>query len=489
MIKQNTSTFGVPSRYMASPHAQSGHSPKQSRRRGGSSTNKVIANKYSISNANHTIIDDNYSFSVYKYTVYDDANDTCEKIGQEKGFYGSYTYDNDNYSTFINGKCINDNREKYHNVCSEEKCCQGNDIIKEAEDDEGDSFTFSSVADFMEFSTFSSSACPDDAEAQMLQRRSSMSPADELFQDGKIRPLLQPITSSHHHPICSKPFLYQHASFNEFAAQYLACSNCNVIKQVENPDHPHKLPRHKELNPALSGKIDQESKELCADQLECRSNYAKCEHNHAECELVYADLPSENVSFSAPTYPTKENLANEQTIDLEGTPQDSPMLSTSQGSCCKRCQSLSRIFQTEDSEQVLEVQDLMVEDGITKGRLVLNYKRKTLQDLLSHEVKPKSKSEIMQKPCKMVHEKPILGLTIPKKDIVKSFHDVEGISSSAREKKSLSPPSNVKNGRKIEKLSPHELHYGSQKIQADRSKKTFLPYRPGLLGCIGYPPL
>jgi hypothetical protein len=35
--------------------------------------------------------------------------------------------------------------------------------------------------------------------------------------------------------------------------------------------------------------------------------------------------------------------------------------------------------------------------------------------------------------------------------------------------------------------SPHELHYTANRAQAEEmKKKTFLPYRQGLLGCLGF---
>lgn len=35
--------------------------------------------------------------------------------------------------------------------------------------------------------------------------------------------------------------------------------------------------------------------------------------------------------------------------------------------------------------------------------------------------------------------------------------------------------------------SPHELHYKANRAQAEElRKKTFLPYRQGLLGCLGF---
>ena len=42
-------------------------------------------------------------------------------------------------------------------------------------------------------------------------------------------------------------------------------------------------------------------------------------------------------------------------------------------------------------------------------------------------------------------------------------------------------------GKRRVPASPHELHYKAHRAQAEElRKKTFLPYRQGLLGCLGF---
>lgn len=53
-------------------------------------------------------------------------------------------------------------------------------------------------------------------------------------------------------------------------------------------------------------------------------------------------------------------------------------------------------------------------------------------------------------------------------------------------KKSAGKPANAVGKRRVPP-SPHELHYTANRAQAEElKKKTFLPYRQGLLGCLGF---
>ncbi|KAJ6305991.1 hypothetical protein OIU78_021339 [Salix suchowensis] len=61
-------------------------------------------------------------------------------------------------------------------------------------------------------------------------------------------------------------------------------------------------------------------------------------------------------------------------------------------------------------------------------------------------------------------------------------NSVQGSSSSSSGKK---PMNGI--GKRRVPASPHELHYKASKAQAEEMrKKTFLPYRQGLLGCLGF---
>ncbi|XP_057439044.1 uncharacterized protein LOC130730914 [Lotus japonicus] len=61
-------------------------------------------------------------------------------------------------------------------------------------------------------------------------------------------------------------------------------------------------------------------------------------------------------------------------------------------------------------------------------------------------------------------------------------------SSQAFSKKLTGKPSNgVAGKRRVPPASAHELHYKANRAQAEElRKKTFLPYRQGLLGCLGF---
>lgn len=58
-----------------------------------------------------------------------------------------------------------------------------------------------------------------------------------------------------------------------------------------------------------------------------------------------------------------------------------------------------------------------------------------------------------------------------------------GVTASAQERHYISSPL-----RRGVPISAHELHYTANRAQAEElRKKTFLPYRQGLLACLGYP--
>jgi hypothetical protein len=58
--------------------------------------------------------------------------------------------------------------------------------------------------------------------------------------------------------------------------------------------------------------------------------------------------------------------------------------------------------------------------------------------------------------------------------------------SSSWSKKMTGKPMNGIGKRRVP-ASPHELHYKANRAQAEElRKKTFLPYRQGLLGCLGF---
>ncbi|KAK7337697.1 hypothetical protein VNO77_18282 [Canavalia gladiata] len=60
------------------------------------------------------------------------------------------------------------------------------------------------------------------------------------------------------------------------------------------------------------------------------------------------------------------------------------------------------------------------------------------------------------------------------------------IHSTPKSKKVTAKPTNGV-GKKRVPVSPHELHYKANRAQAEElRKKTFLPYRQGLLGCLGF---
>lgn len=59
-------------------------------------------------------------------------------------------------------------------------------------------------------------------------------------------------------------------------------------------------------------------------------------------------------------------------------------------------------------------------------------------------------------------------------------------SSKASTKKAAGKPANGVGKRRVPP-SPHELHYTANRAQAEEMrKKTYLPYRQGLLGCLGF---
>lgn len=61
-----------------------------------------------------------------------------------------------------------------------------------------------------------------------------------------------------------------------------------------------------------------------------------------------------------------------------------------------------------------------------------------------------------------------------------------GGQSGSSGKKSAAKPRNGVGKRRVP-LSPHELHYTANRAQAEElRKKTYLPYRQGLLGCLGF---
>jgi hypothetical protein len=58
-------------------------------------------------------------------------------------------------------------------------------------------------------------------------------------------------------------------------------------------------------------------------------------------------------------------------------------------------------------------------------------------------------------------------------------------SSSSSSSSGKKPVNGV--GKRRVPVSPHELHYKASRAQAEEMrKKTFLPYRQGLLGCLGF---
>ncbi|KAK9136726.1 hypothetical protein Sjap_007320 [Stephania japonica] len=59
--------------------------------------------------------------------------------------------------------------------------------------------------------------------------------------------------------------------------------------------------------------------------------------------------------------------------------------------------------------------------------------------------------------------------------------------SNSGKKSTASKPANGVASKRRRPLSPHELHYTANRAQAEEMKKrTFLPYRQGLLGCLGF---
>lgn len=76
------------------------------------------------------------------------------------------------------------------------------------------------------------------------------------------------------------------------------------------------------------------------------------------------------------------------------------------------------------------------------------------------------------------------------------FWSTISFSPAAKEKKGNGPqkpkkvagkPTNGVGKRRVPASSPHELHYKANRAQAEElRRKTFLPYRQGLLGCLGF---
>lgn len=151
-----------------------------------------------------------------------------------------------------------------------------------------------------------------------------------------------------------------------------------------------------------------------------------------------------------------------------------------EGVACRRSRSLSplRVFHMDD-------QQMQPIDG---------------DDFLPSPISDAHKQRSVQEP-----RKPRRGKTL--QELIDGSDCGEfrwrGIKSAEKssEKKSKGAPSlhrrasmpNNKTGAlssspKHQPLSPHEIHYTSQRAQADQLKrKTSLPYRHGILGCLGFP--
>ncbi|MCO5572728.1 hypothetical protein L7F22_026487 [Adiantum nelumboides] len=467
------------------PSSSSSHSPP--------SHHHFLTNKYRITHTNHTFFEHNCTYKINHFTIDDDCILIHNQFTSKSANATNYSLPGLNHPLsdanhpLQEHKCINiDTNYAEQETTDCNKSAAGNGTLAalrnvekldidnyvqlpnttphcSMDHDEAaakDNFTFSpSVADSMEFFQFVKSSSGHASEAG--ERISVMSHADELFKDGKIRPLLPSVISI------------------DGSRNQLSVNDClsdrrawDILPSMGSREGSLISPNHETDS---GGRIDErmEQKDIDDDQ-----------------QIMLLDtLPFKFLSLYTPASPVRELLVTNGTFDHNEEQARQGIISPEQSEMItnyhfKRCRSLTQAFPNEDSnEQISEERQGSLRKPLNGGRkgggIQKSKRRTTLEEFIKQEENLNAEQNQGQS-----------GLKTSDKNV--SNCDCEVLKRSL-----LAPaPINLPQlwplpsiDKKVTPPSPHGVHYTFQKTQAERMKrKTFLPYRPRLLGCLGYPP-
>ncbi|CBI36924.3 unnamed protein product, partial [Vitis vinifera] len=109
-----------------------------------------------------------------------------------------------------------------------------------------------------------------------------------------------------------------------------------------------------------------------------------------------------------------------------------------------------------------------------------------LMDLEGEEEDEESKDDLCRL-CETQHSEELESSSEVLKEKEKGKQRQKGSKQASTKKSGSGKPTNGVAAKRRVPPSPHELHYTANRAQAEEMKKrTFLPYRQGLLGCLGF---
>ncbi|KAI5076981.1 hypothetical protein GOP47_0009046 [Adiantum capillus-veneris] len=490
-IKQNRSRFEVRSSHLVALPVWIEHPIS---RRGPSSqsphtynNHHFFTNKYRVCHTNPIFYEDNYTYKINHFTIDGDCiaihnqfsakstnanhslhdvnptlNDANPPLHEHNRINININYDKQ--ETMVCTKSLAGdggappvlNDEKLNINTSDDgplpdmRACH-NCNMDHDEEEAADNFTFStSAADSMEYFQFMKSSSSRYA-SEAGDTISVMSHADELFEDGKIRPLLPPVIEIG-------------GSRNDNLPSKLRSAEDSLI--VDN----YEVDRGGDGNERaeITQRIDHKGIDDDEDQ-----------------KAALHSLPFKFMSLSAPASPVRATDATN--YDHNEERQIESEISTNYN--FKRCRSLTRAFPSiEDNKEKTseERRHSSAHHHSTDrkgGGNIMSRRRTTLEDFLKQEG-----NHVTLKP-----NQEQLGLKTSHRHLSNSCDVLKrpSLAPSSINLPQLWParePLWVANKKKVMAPSPHVVHYTFHKAQAERMKrKTFLPYRPRLLGCLGYP--
>lgn len=337
------------------------------------------------------------------------------------------------------------------------------------------------------------------SEADQPWSPAPMSSADELFYNGQIRPLW--FTSPqefNNHTTAAKAALSDDGNYFDFrsSADYTPSSAAPRSPPTSN-DKLQRFVGYSHNRPSDDQRISPGLNQHKREGSIAKTNVQKYDSNGHKLTPNGLELRPNKHTLGS----NNEAGIQQATVNVEDRGR---RRADKEGRGHRRNRSLSplRVFHMDDdrlsrqsfeTDQSFHSAKTYVEE---EDRIKANQVHWTLLDLLhdaSDEADSFFSNRKQKKATRQTQKKG--GASMAHKDKVKErspfcfspiklspMHGLDKIKGSNHSRS----PTNHLSGKQ-QPLSPHELHYASQRAQSEQMKRrTFLPYKHGLLGCLGF---